>query len=324
MTSLSAAQPASTPAGSARPRRHDTLAARNTRLRAGDMIDGARPPVRRAPTARASIRISRCPIRNGCACSTRSTGSPRTKRPISPIDGSAARRCAAPARVRMNGREVLACWEAAEPVMTIEPLRNLAGHSRSGRRPDAVREQRSRASSRGWSGRAPYPRFPEPLYSQADEGCLEGARLHRLHVLLLGLPGHRPRRSHRLRRPGSSGSARTDRARSAQRSGEGQALAGANRHLQLRLLLQMRGGLPRRASRSSAASSSRSRPRPRELLPGMARHSLRAARHRRRARTGRSRRADSARAGLARARQLRRASSGCCCAARSIRSRHSS
>ena len=27
--------------------------------------------------------------------------------------------------VRMNGREVLACWEAAEPSMTIEPLRNL-------------------------------------------------------------------------------------------------------------------------------------------------------------------------------------------------------
>jgi fumarate reductase (CoM/CoB) subunit B len=27
--------------------------------------------------------------------------------------------------VRMNGREVLACWEAVEPDMTIEPLRNL-------------------------------------------------------------------------------------------------------------------------------------------------------------------------------------------------------
>ena len=27
--------------------------------------------------------------------------------------------------VRMNGREVLACWEAVEPVMTIEPLRHL-------------------------------------------------------------------------------------------------------------------------------------------------------------------------------------------------------
>src|SRR4029078_11335643 len=27
--------------------------------------------------------------------------------------------------VRMNGREVLACWEAGEPEMTIEPLRNL-------------------------------------------------------------------------------------------------------------------------------------------------------------------------------------------------------
>ena len=26
---------------------------------------------------------------------------------------------------RMNGREVLACWEAVEPAMTIEPLRNL-------------------------------------------------------------------------------------------------------------------------------------------------------------------------------------------------------
>src|SRR5215831_20239584 len=27
--------------------------------------------------------------------------------------------------VRMNGREVLACWEAVEPEMTVEPLRNL-------------------------------------------------------------------------------------------------------------------------------------------------------------------------------------------------------
>lgn len=27
--------------------------------------------------------------------------------------------------VRLNGREVLACWEAVEPAMTIEPLRNL-------------------------------------------------------------------------------------------------------------------------------------------------------------------------------------------------------
>jgi succinate dehydrogenase/fumarate reductase iron-sulfur protein len=27
--------------------------------------------------------------------------------------------------IRMNGREVLACWEAVEPEMTIEPLRNL-------------------------------------------------------------------------------------------------------------------------------------------------------------------------------------------------------
>ncbi len=64
--------------------------------------------------------------------------------------------------VRMNGREVLACWEAVEPSMTIEPLRNLT----------VVRDlvvDRSRyeskvASLQPWLERAaPYPGFPEPL-----------------------------------------------------------------------------------------------------------------------------------------------------------------
>jgi len=64
--------------------------------------------------------------------------------------------------LRMNGREVLACWEAVEPEMTIEPLRNLP----------VVRDlvvdrspyERRVAAFEPWIERtAPYPGFPEPL-----------------------------------------------------------------------------------------------------------------------------------------------------------------
>jgi succinate dehydrogenase/fumarate reductase iron-sulfur protein len=64
--------------------------------------------------------------------------------------------------VRMNGREVLACWEAVEPEMTIEPLRNLP----------VVRDlvvDRSRyenkvAGFEPWLRRSDdYAGFPEPL-----------------------------------------------------------------------------------------------------------------------------------------------------------------
>ena len=64
--------------------------------------------------------------------------------------------------VRINGREVLACWEAAEPVMTIEPLRNLP----------VIRDlvvdrapyEKKIASFEPWiERREPYPSFPEPL-----------------------------------------------------------------------------------------------------------------------------------------------------------------
>src|SRR5438067_874123 len=64
--------------------------------------------------------------------------------------------------VRMNGREVLACWEAVEPSMTIEPLRNLP----------VIRDlvvdrspfERKVASLEPWIERtAPYAGFPEPL-----------------------------------------------------------------------------------------------------------------------------------------------------------------
>jgi fumarate reductase (CoM/CoB) subunit B len=64
--------------------------------------------------------------------------------------------------VRMNGREVLACWEAVEPAMIIEPLRNLP----------VVRDlvvdrapyEKKVASLEPWlERREPYPQFPEPL-----------------------------------------------------------------------------------------------------------------------------------------------------------------
>jgi succinate dehydrogenase/fumarate reductase iron-sulfur protein len=64
--------------------------------------------------------------------------------------------------VRMNGREVLACWEAVEPNMVIEPLRNL---------PvirdlvvDRTRYEDKVASLAPWiERREPYAGFPEPL-----------------------------------------------------------------------------------------------------------------------------------------------------------------
>ncbi len=64
--------------------------------------------------------------------------------------------------VRMNGREVLACWEAALPDMTLEPLRNV---------PvirdlvvDRTSYERRVAMFEPWIERAsPYSGFPEPL-----------------------------------------------------------------------------------------------------------------------------------------------------------------
>ena len=65
--------------------------------------------------------------------------------------------------VRMNGREVLACWEAVEPVMRIEPLRNLPviRDLVVDRRPYELRV----AAFEPWIEREDdgYPGFPEPI-----------------------------------------------------------------------------------------------------------------------------------------------------------------
>jgi succinate dehydrogenase/fumarate reductase iron-sulfur protein len=64
--------------------------------------------------------------------------------------------------MRVNGREILACWAAAEPEMTIEPLRNLPVI-----RDLAVDRQpyeKRVLELKPWIERgAPYPGFPEPL-----------------------------------------------------------------------------------------------------------------------------------------------------------------
>ncbi|MGH7484607.1 MAG: succinate dehydrogenase/fumarate reductase iron-sulfur subunit [bacterium] len=64
--------------------------------------------------------------------------------------------------MRVNGREILACWAAAESEMTIEPLRNapVLRDLTIDRRPYELLV----ASLKPWiERRSPYPGFPEPL-----------------------------------------------------------------------------------------------------------------------------------------------------------------
>lgn len=64
--------------------------------------------------------------------------------------------------MRVNGREVLACWAAAEPDMTIEPLRNLP--VLRDLTVDRAPYEKRLLGLRPWLERgAPYPGFPEPL-----------------------------------------------------------------------------------------------------------------------------------------------------------------
>ena len=156
--------PDAVPAGEARrigqTERLDSLAARNARLAPGDMLsvrirrsggDDAvayqdfRVPYQkwmRVLDALNWISENAAPdLAHRWFCSTKMCGT-----------------CA----VRMNGREVLACWEAVEPTMSIEPLRNLP----------VVRDlvvdrtpyEAKVAALEPWLERAaPYAGFPEPL-----------------------------------------------------------------------------------------------------------------------------------------------------------------
>jgi fumarate reductase (CoM/CoB) subunit B len=64
--------------------------------------------------------------------------------------------------MRVNGREILACWQAAEPDMTIEPLRNLPVVRDLA--VDRAPYEKLLVELKPWIHRgAPYPGLPEPL-----------------------------------------------------------------------------------------------------------------------------------------------------------------
>lgn len=64
--------------------------------------------------------------------------------------------------MRVNGREILACWQAAEPEMTIEPLRNLPVMRDLA--VDRAPYEKLLVSLEPWIHRGtPYPGLPEPL-----------------------------------------------------------------------------------------------------------------------------------------------------------------
>ena len=64
--------------------------------------------------------------------------------------------------MRVNGREILACWQAAEPQMTIEPLRNLPVIRDLA--VDRAPYEKLLVELKPWIHRAaPYPGLPEPL-----------------------------------------------------------------------------------------------------------------------------------------------------------------
>ena len=105
--------------------RHDSLAARNTRLAPGELI-----AVRVRSSAEADGAVAyknfQVPYRKWMRVLDALTWISENEAPDLAFRWFCGSKMCGTCAVRMNGREVLACWEAVEPVMTIEPLRNLA------------------------------------------------------------------------------------------------------------------------------------------------------------------------------------------------------
>jgi succinate dehydrogenase/fumarate reductase iron-sulfur protein len=102
----------------------DNLAARNTRLREGDVI-GVRILRSAANGKAADFETFEVPYRKWMrVLDVLNYVSEHFASDLAYRWFCGSKMCGSCA-VRMNGREVLACWEAAEPSMTIEPLRNL-------------------------------------------------------------------------------------------------------------------------------------------------------------------------------------------------------
>jgi fumarate reductase (CoM/CoB) subunit B len=139
----------------------DNLAARNTRLREGDVI-GVRILRSAANGKAADFETFEVPFRKWMrVLDVLNYVSEHFASDLAYRWSCGSKMCGTCA-VRMNGREVLACWEAAEPSMTIEPLRNLP----------VVRDlvvdrepfERKVLSFEPWVKRTKdYAGFPEPL-----------------------------------------------------------------------------------------------------------------------------------------------------------------
>jgi len=139
---------------------HDTLAARNSRLAPGDLVT---LKVRRSEAlAGDAYQEFRVPYQKWMRVLDALNWIAENAAPDLAFRWFCGSKMCGTCAVRMNGREVLACWEAVEPNMVIEPLRNL---------PvvrdlvvDRTRYEEKVASLQPWIERhEPYAGFPEPL-----------------------------------------------------------------------------------------------------------------------------------------------------------------
>ncbi len=138
----------------------DTLAARNTRLTEGDVL--TLRIKRFDPEGSAGYQEYRAPYRKWMRVLDALNWVAENDASDLAYRWFCGSKMCGTCAVRMNGREVLACWEAVEPEMTIEPLRNLP----------VIRDlvvdrapfERKVAELEPWIERpSRYPGFPEPL-----------------------------------------------------------------------------------------------------------------------------------------------------------------
>jgi fumarate reductase (CoM/CoB) subunit B len=139
--------------------RSDTLSARNVRLSAGDTIDVR---IRRYDDGGTRYQNFRVPYRKWMRVLDALNWIAENEATDLAYRWICGSKMCGSCALRMNGREVLACWEAVEPAMTIEPLRNLP----------IIRDlvvdrapfEHKVARLEPWIERpAPYVGFPEPL-----------------------------------------------------------------------------------------------------------------------------------------------------------------
>jgi len=140
---------------------HDTLGLRNSRLALGDSVD---VNIRRFDLDDGGVRYQqfKVPYRKSMRVLDALNWIAEHEATDLAFRWICGSKMCGSCALRMNGREVLACWEAVEPAMTIEPLRNLP----------VIRDlvvdrgvyEDKVARLEPWIERAvPYTGFPEPL-----------------------------------------------------------------------------------------------------------------------------------------------------------------